>query len=157
MTNKDTKRIYTPPAASEFKFEIPEAQKHIKTQYSKFPDSKSKVSKDSLLVNILQSASDNLVSGYKGKGLTDFYTPGEWTVTITTAPSHPFNQGQHTSESLPLPDQSLLTTGQSVQTQYTDKASELQVLLPPFLLDAQTHTQNVKYGQTLICVPRMRF
>ena len=30
-TNKDNKMIYTPPAASEFELQIPEAEKQIKT------------------------------------------------------------------------------------------------------------------------------
>ena len=92
----NTKRIFTPAVAS--KFVIPEArnQQITKTPYSNSPDSKSKVSKDFLLVNILQSASDNPVSGYKGEGPTDRYTPGEWLVTVTTAPWHPITQGQRT-------------------------------------------------------------
>ena len=72
LTNKDTKRIYTPRAASKFKFQIPKAKKQGKTLYSKSWDSKSKVSNDPLLVNILQSATNNLVSGQKGE--TDRYT-----------------------------------------------------------------------------------
>ena len=45
LTNNGTKRIYTPPAASEFKFQIPEAKKQTKTPNSK-SYFKSKVSKD---------------------------------------------------------------------------------------------------------------
>ena len=100
-TNNGTKRIYTPPAASEFELQVPEAEKQIKTPNSKSLDFKSKVSKDTQLVNILQSASHDLVSGHKGEGPMDHYTPSKWLITVTTAPSNPFNQGQHTSKSLP--------------------------------------------------------
>ena len=99
------------------------------------------MSKDTQLVNILQSASHDLVSGHKGEGPKDRYIPNEWSFTVTIIPSNPFNQGQRTSESLLLPDQSELTIGLRVQSQYTDKASELLVLLHPFLLDAHTHTE----------------
>ena len=77
LTTNNTKRIYTSPAAS--KFETPGTRKQgiINTLYSKSLDSKSKVSKDFLLVNILQSASDDPVSGYKGEGPTDRYIPGQ--------------------------------------------------------------------------------
>ena len=85
-TNNGTKRIYAPSAASEFESQIPEAEKQIKTPNSKSLDFKSKVSKDTQLVNILQSASDDLVSGHKGEGLTDRYTPSEWSVLLLLHP-----------------------------------------------------------------------
>ena len=91
-----TKRIHTPPAVSKFELQIPEAKKQTKTPNSK-SDFKSKVSKDTQLVNILQSASHDLVSGHKGEGPKDCYTPNEWSVTVTTIPLNPFNQGQRTS------------------------------------------------------------
>ena len=137
-TNNGTKRIYAPPAASEFKFQIPEAKKQIKTPNSKSPDFKSKVSKDTQSVNILQCASDDLVSRHKGEGPKNCYTPNEWSVTVTTIPSNPFNQGQRTSESLLPPDQSELTTGSAFPI--CRQSIRTTVLLPPFLLDAQMHT-----------------
>ena len=149
-----TKRIHTPPAVSEFELQIPQAKKQTENPNRKL-DSKSKVRKDTQSVNILQCASDDSASGHKGKECTDHYTPNRWSVTVTSAPSNPFNQGQLTKDSLPPPDQSEFTTGHKVQSQYADNASVLPVQPTPLLLDAQTYTRNIKYAQTSLSVPRI--
>ena len=76
-TNNGTKRIYTPPAASEFKSQILEAKKQIKTPNSKSPDFKSKVSKDTQSVNILQCASGRVKAILLIRDSIEIYCPME--------------------------------------------------------------------------------
>ena len=71
-------------------------------------------------------------------------------------PLIPFNQGQCASKTLPPPDQSESTTGKKVQSLYTANVSVQPVIPTPLLLDAQTCTQNIRYAQKPLFIPRIR-
>ena len=77
IKKENSKRMYTPGSASEF--ETPEARnKEInKTLQSKSPN--SKVSQDFPLVNVVQSAPDNSVTGYRGEGPRNCCNPAQLT------------------------------------------------------------------------------
>ena len=151
LMSDGTKRIYNPPAISEFELQTPEVKKQTETPNTK-SDFKSKVRTQTQAVIILQCVSTDSASGPRGEDCTDCYSS---TVT-SAASSDPFNQGQCTSETLPPPDQSESTTGQEVQSLYAANASVQPVLPTPLLLDAQTYTRNIRYAQTPLSVPRIR-